>query len=233
MEKSRGGYKTRQEHDDGYFGRVDTMTTSAGLSDSRLGWRYTSSQQDSSLGTQPTSPSTMRSRTADTPSPRRRRRRRMGSFGRMGYLLVLIASLWILPTSAVQIEFDNCLSDARKNDVPKFIQIVPEFVDAVFNTTDPAHNLKVRVWINVDGTYNPAMEVPPPANDTEYWGSNRTDLGGKILDVPFRDSLNPKRTTLFNKVNVLTYEPWAQSTGWCAQLKNGTCPLGPRFNVNE
>jgi len=55
-------------------------------------------------------------------------------------------------------------------------------------------------------------------------------MGGKILDDPYPDSIDPHLTTLFNKVNVLTYWPYNHATDFCNELENGTCPLGPVFN---
>jgi hypothetical protein len=55
-------------------------------------------------------------------------------------------------------------------------------------------------------------------------------MGGKILDNPDPDSTDPKLTTLFNEVNVLTYSPYSHATDFCNELENGTCPLGPVFN---
>jgi hypothetical protein len=55
-------------------------------------------------------------------------------------------------------------------------------------------------------------------------------MGGKILDDPYPDSIDPHLTTLFNKVNVLTYSPYNHATDFCNELENGTCPLGPVFN---
>lgn len=104
------------------------------------------------------------------------------------------------------------------------------FVDAVFNATDPAHNLKVTVWGNVTGSL--PLVALPAWDDTEYWdNTNNTD--GKIQDVPDPDGAN-KLTTLYNKVNVLTYEPWSQDPAleWCNELVNASCPLGPSFNAN-
>jgi hypothetical protein len=158
-------------------------------------------------------------------------RRERSIYGTMGYLLVLVACLWTIPASAVMIEFEDCLSDSTKNDMPLQLQFVPKFVDAVFNTTDASHNLAVTVWGNVTGSFNNAVQLPP-ASDRDYWNSSRTDLGGKILDIPFPDSENPKITTIFNKVNVLTYEPWSQTAAWCPQLENASCPLGPVFDSN-
>ena len=103
-------------------------------------------------------------------------------------------------------------------------------MDAVFNTTDSSHNLHITVWGNVTGSGPENLVTLPPANDT-YWTSNRTDLGGKIEDNPSPDDVK-KLTTLFNKVNVLTYEPWSETVEFCNQLINATCPLAPSFNAN-
>ncbi|KAL2072520.1 hypothetical protein VTL71DRAFT_11863 [Oculimacula yallundae] len=161
--------------------------------------------------------------------------RRRGSIAIFPLLLVLIASLWIVPVSAVLVGFQNCLSDAVQNNAPLQLQFVPLFVDASFNTTDPNHQLLITVWGNVTGST--AGKIPrlllPGANDTEYWNSNLTVNGGKIADSPFPLAEVPKLTTLSNKVNVLTYEPWSQDLQFCNVLINGSCPFGPRFFVNE
>lgn len=152
-----------------------------------------------------------------------------------GYLMALVASLWIVPASAVLLEFQNCLSDAIQNDQPLALQIIPLYLNAVFNTTDTNHNLNVTVWGNVTGSTvgtNPKYLVPP-ANDTQYWNSNETTSGGKIENEPYPDDPIPKLTTLSSKVNVLTYEPWHNPVNFCEDgLLNGTCPLGPTFSAN-
>jgi hypothetical protein len=152
-----------------------------------------------------------------------------------GYLMLLITSLWIVPTSAVFLEFQNCLSDAIQNDQPLALQIIPLYLNAVFNTTDTNHNLDVTVWGNVTGstvgTY-PRL-VLPSSNDTQYWATNETSFGGKIENEPYPTDASPKLTTLSSKVNVLTYEPWHNAVNFCEDgLLNGTCPLGPTFNAN-
>jgi hypothetical protein len=151
--------------------------------------------------------------------------------GIVGYLLVLIASIWISPTSAVFIEFQNCLSESYQNDTPLSLQFIPKFVDAVFNTTDPSHNLRVTVWGNVTGSGPNGPQGLPPGNDTAYWqNDNITD--GKIANITNPDSSSPKVTTLFNKINVLTYQPWNHTVAFCNELTNASCPLGPVFSRN-
>jgi hypothetical protein len=159
--------------------------------------------------------------------------RRRGSFGALGWLLILVASLWILPTSAVFLDFQNCLSNDYKQNTPTQLQFVPKFLNARFNSTNPDHSLNVTVWGSVAGSGPEHLVLLPPANDTDYWRSNQTNLGGKILDIPEPDSAQPKITTLFNKVNVLTYEPFQESTAFCGRILNGTCPLAPAFDANE
>ncbi|KAK0119048.1 hypothetical protein ONS96_012116 [Cadophora gregata f. sp. sojae] len=161
--------------------------------------------------------------------------RRRGSIAMFPFLLVLIASLWVVPASAVLVDFQNCLSDAAKSNRPLQLQFVPLFVDARFNTTDPNHQLAITVWGNITGsTVGDAPRlVLPGANDTEYWNSNSTLNGGKIVDSPYPEAQFPKLTTLSNKVNVLTYEPWSQDLDFCNSLINASCPLGPKFFVNE
>ena len=152
-------------------------------------------------------------------------------FGTWGHLAVLVATLFINPTTAVFIKYQNCLSEAYQNDQPLSLQFVPLFVDAVFNTKDPSHNLLVTVWGNVTGSGPSPLVALPSANDTSYW-SNPNNTQGKIANDPDPTSADPRLTTLFNKVDVLTYEPWSEAVDFCDQLVNATCPLGPQFFVN-
>lgn len=145
-------------------------------------------------------------------------------------LLVLLAILSV-PASAVLIPFENCLSDSRKNDLPLGLQVIPQFVDVIFNTTDPAHNLQVLAFFNVNGSWTPQTPLPPP-EDTEYWLGNDTDRGGKIIKNPFPDTA-AKLTTATTNIDVLTYKPYVQSRDFCSAIGNGTCPLGPSFYANQ
>jgi hypothetical protein len=107
------------------------------------------------------------------------------------------------------------------------------FFDAVFNTTDPSHNLNVVVYTNVTGSEVGNHQYVLPNGSSPYWSSNNeTSYGGKILDVPDPTGVN-KETTLDNKVAVLTYQPYTSSTSFCGSLKdNETCPLIPTFNAS-
>jgi hypothetical protein len=157
------------------------------------------------------------------------RRPQGNSIGRLGWLLALILSIWTIPTSAAFIEYQNCLSEAYQNDTLLSLQFVPNFVNAVF-TADSSHNLNVTVFGNVTGSGpNPLVDLPPPGD--QAW-TNDTVTKGKIEDIPDPSLATPKYTTLFNKVNVLTYQPWNQSIAFCSQLINTSCPLGPVFTGN-
>lgn len=154
------------------------------------------------------------------------------SLSSYGCLLIVLTLLWVGPVSAVFVDFQNCLSESVQDNTPLQLQFVPKFVSAVFNTTDPSHNLNVTVWGNVTGS---TVELPrlilPPAGDG-YWNTtNDTQNGGKIEEIPFPDGAD-RYTTLFNKLNVLTYEPWNSGVNFCEQLVNGSCPLSPSFFVN-
>lgn len=138
--------------------------------------------------------------------------------------IILALSVLATPTSAVLINFDNCLSLDWQKITPLYLQWVPLYMDAVFNTTDASHRLNVTVWGNVTGSL--PLVVLPDGNSSEWTDGNFTD--GKIVDVPDPDG-NNVATTLSNKVNVLTYQPFSQLYNFCDELINGTCPLGPVF----
>jgi len=145
------------------------------------------------------------------------------------FLILLLAT--VAPVNAVLIPFENCLSESWQNDLPLRLQFVPEFVDATFNTTDSAHSLEVLAYINVNGTF-PGTPMPPPPSDIDYWQGNDTDRGGKIVDVLLPDGPN-KITTAATAITVLTYEPYSINRAFCQTIENGTCPLAPRFDVNQ
>lgn len=161
------------------------------------------------------------------PSPWLRR----GRFSTIMHLSILLMALFAVPASAVLIEFDNCLSEDVQQNAPLQLQFVPLFVDAKFNTTDPSHELQVTVWGNVTGSGTTHRFLLPPPNDP-YWRSNETNEEGKIQDLPEPTANSLLLTTLSNKVNVLTYEPWAHSFDFCNSLINASCPLGPSFFAN-
>jgi len=140
---------------------------------------------------------------------------------------LLLALLCVQPASAVLLPFDNCLPGnyiASNNDHPQ-LQWVPLYLDAVFDLENPSHNLRVRVYGNVTGTVG--NTTLPPWNDTAQWSGNTSVLNGKIQNQP--DGSAGKATTLFSKVDVLSYEPYKTSANFCNSTKDGQCPLGPVF----
>ncbi|KAI1414825.1 integral membrane protein [Hypoxylon sp. FL1857] len=138
----------------------------------------------------------------------------------------LLACTWICTASALMVPFDNCLDS--KYILSNQLQWVPLHVDAVFDTENPAHNLRVTVWGNVTGR---AGSDPLPSWDSPEWNDPTQVLNGKIQNEPDL-SVPPaqrKVTTLHSKVDVLTYQPFLSNTNFCDNLLNGTCPLGPVF----
>ena len=148
------------------------------------------------------------------------------SVGMFAYLLTIC--LLAVPASAVLLKFDNCLSNEYVNKKPELLQFVPKFLNAVFSS-DPEHNLNITVWGNVQGTGPEKLIVLPPVED-KYWSSNQSNFGGKIVNQPDEDY--NFATTLFNKVNVLTYQPWQENDNFCERMLNQPCPVAPVFKSN-
>ncbi|KFY12109.1 hypothetical protein V492_04090, partial [Pseudogymnoascus sp. VKM F-4246] len=148
-------------------------------------------------------------------------RRRLIQYG----LGLMAATLCVAPVQAVLVPFENCLSDSYLNSVPKKLQFTPTFVDVSFDASTDEHNLRFKVYGNVSGAYT-NVNLPPP-NDPAWSDPKFTD--GKIENLP-----QPiyKYTTLYNKINVLTYQPWSQYLNFCDQLENGKCPFGPTFSAD-
>ncbi len=121
-------------------------------------------------------------------------RRRTISLISLIQILLMITNL----STAAYVDFENCMPP----DEPA-LQFVPLFVKAVFNTTEPSHNLNVTIYGNVSGT-NPSPNI--------------SDIGpeGKYV------------TTLKATFNVLDYMPSAASTmNFCNSTVQKKCPLVP------
>lgn len=103
------------------------------------------------------------------------------------------------------------------------LQLVPHFVDAVFDQANSSNNLTVTVWGNVTGK---AGSGDLPAWNSSDWDDPAKALNGKILNNPNTVNL----TTLHSKVEVATYTPMVSDTIFCDSINNGSCPLGPVFN---
>ncbi|KAK7951251.1 uncharacterized protein PG986_006979 [Apiospora aurea] len=144
------------------------------------------------------------------------------------YALLLLALHCVQPASAVLLPFDNCLPSsyiASNNVDHAQLQWVPLYLDAVFDLENPTHNLRVTVYGNVTGTVG---NTTLPLWNSTQWNGTGNVLNGKIQNQP--DGPQGKATTLFSKVDVLSYEPYKTSSNFCNSTKNGPCPLGPVFN---
>ncbi|KAH7377271.1 integral membrane protein [Pyrenochaeta sp. MPI-SDFR-AT-0127] len=164
------------------------------------------------------------------PPPRSRRKRHflpaLHAFPTM-LLLFVIASFPL--TSAVFVEFDNCLNRVyivRNNIQIPYLQFTPMYVWASFDTMAPSHNLNITVYGNVSGQAQEGEYLPE--GDDNWTNPNRTF--GKIVNV---DQQNNKFTTLFTNIKVLTYSAWTSPPDeFCGSVVNGSCPLGPAFKGN-
>jgi hypothetical protein len=237
MEKSRSNGPAIQEHRHGHRTqgtRYDTMIT---MVDPWEPWQIKGARVVDELREQEGEPrqsplSTSRQQRVHT----RVRRPQMASFNTFtfGYLLFLLASLWIVPATAVEIEFENCLSSEVQTNAANGglqLQFIPLFFDAVFNPSKSLRTLDLRVWGNVTGSGPEVRQSPLPDANSSYWESNSTDSGGKIIDVPSPET-NNKHTTLASSVDVLTYQAAQDFSIFCDGITNGSCPLGPNFNAN-
>ncbi|KAK5624422.1 hypothetical protein RRF57_000138 [Xylaria bambusicola] len=152
--------------------------------------------------------------------------------GLLRVALPLLAFSVIPVASAVQIPFDNCLSDnyiwTKVPEDKVQLQFVPLAADAVFEAEGENHNLLLTVWGNVTGRVGDA--VLPPRGDPA-WDDPNGALAGKIQHTIEDGLINYNATTLHSTVDVLTYRPYTHDSYFCQSLLNGSkCPLGPVFN---
>lgn len=156
------------------------------------------------------------------------RRKARSAMSRATSLLMVVSLLQ--PAAAVLIDqWENCISQPSNKSAPQRLQWVPLYVGAEFGG-DPTHTLRVTVWGNVTGSYDPSVTLPA-WNDPAWDDVNNTD--GKIVRNPFPLSA-AKLTTLRDKIDVLTYEPYAADFDFCDDaLTNASCPLGPVFNTTD
>lgn len=141
------------------------------------------------------------------------------------FLLLLI----VTPVLAVEVAFQNCLSQDYQSNSPKFLQWVPLEARAVFNTQNSSHSLEVIVWGNVNGSFH-NVTLPPPGDP--YW-TNVNETEGKIIRNPEPDATN-KATTLRRSVKILNFRAWDTNVDFCVDGlssadNNFTCPLAPVF----
>ncbi|KAI8932353.1 hypothetical protein NX059_010545 [Plenodomus lindquistii] len=143
-------------------------------------------------------------------------------------LMLLCIASWLPLTSAVFINFENCLQKVYLNDAARspYLQFTPMHVWAKFDTENPTHRLNVTIYGNVSGQ---AQYGTLPGPNDERWSDPNNTLG-KIVNL---DQQNNKFATLFWNTKVLTYSAWSSPPEqFCQSVINGTCPLAPRFPEN-
>lgn len=167
---------------------------------------------------------------------RSRRRRRPADLLSTSLLMVyrfLMLLGAVVPVSAVRIAFTNCLDDKYVASNPQKLQWAPLYANARFDTSTPKYSLEVVVWGNVTGRQDTTIQVPSFVSDPLYW-SDSGKTNGKIIQSANPDAANPVATTLYRRINVLTYQPVNDRVDFCKQgLFNGSCPLGPTFNTSN
>lgn len=163
------------------------------------------------------------------PQPGRRRpcTANVGRWRVKHVLAAVLLAMLVSPGHAAYMTFENCLSESVINNVPTILQFDPLNVTAFFNTSAPSHHLNITIYGNVSGLLT---EQPYPAPDDPQW-TNPNDTLGKIVDL---DPSNNKYTTLFSKLNVLSYTPYeAPASRFCNATINGDCPLAPAFYTSK
>lgn len=142
--------------------------------------------------------------------------------------LLVCVSILLQPAAAVLLtNWQDCLDDSVKYGEPRELQWSPLHVGASYEQGDVARTLRVTVWGNVSGSYG-GVDLPA-WNSPDWDDANFTD--GKIVRNPFPTTA-ARLTTLHDRIDVLTYEPYAADFDFCEDaLTNRSCPLGPVFNT--
>ncbi|KAK7430815.1 hypothetical protein QQZ08_002604 [Neonectria magnoliae] len=145
-------------------------------------------------------------------------------------LVVFLAVLAFSPAYAVRVSIQNCLDESYRRSANHPLQWESLYIDAVFDTKNDSHNLKVNVWGNVTGSQDGG--TLPAAGDA-YW-TDDSESNGKIIQSANSGS-DAKATTLILRLSFLSYEPWNNSLDFCSKgLGNGyACPLAPVFDSSN
>lgn len=162
-----------------------------------------------------------------TPVSRHRRGKQLVQWGLVN-LAILTLLLFIRTSSAVYIDFENCLSPSiihSASDARGLLQFTPYHVWASFNDSAPSHTLNVTVYGNISGIATD--EDRPLWNDPQWLNPNQTK--GKIVE---EDEENDHLSTFFARFNVLDYTPYAKApSSFCENTIHQQCPLIPAFNL--
>lgn len=149
--------------------------------------------------------------------------------------LLLLACSAIPVVSAVNVSWENCLSDnyiSTNLNIPREsvqLQFIPVAVDAVFEAQGENHNLLITVWGNVTGRVGDAT-LPPPGDPEWDNPDSQAALSGKIQNTIEHGLSVYNATTLHSTIDVLTYRPYSNDAYFCQSLLHGSCPLGPVFS---
>jgi hypothetical protein len=153
---------------------------------------------------------------------------RSGESGRWSLWFNLVLSVLIVCTTTAQaafVSFENCLEQDIIDSNPLQLQFIPLFLSVHYDLSPGPNPLTLTVYGNVSGL---AKQDPyPPPNSPDWKNPNATV--GKIVDI---DDSNHKYSTLFTKVNVLSFNPYNNSSRFCESVTQGECPLGPVFSAN-
>lgn len=162
--------------------------------------------------------------TANT-SPRSRITNRMKTDS---YFLLWLCMVGFFASSAAAafIDFDNCLETNILNN-PSQLQFVPKYFYVNYNPEPGPNPLNIVIYGNVTGA---AQGETAPAPGSPLWNDNST-TAGKIPNI-VNNNGNETYTTLFTTIDVLTFTTYNQRTIFCDNVTQGSCPLGPVFDVN-
>lgn len=143
-------------------------------------------------------------------------------------LMIFICVLAFLANSASAafLEFNNCLEPGILND-PSQLQFVPLFFEVIYDTSPGPNPLNITIYGNVTGAAQ--GQTAPPAGSSQW--DNSSDTAGKIVNIVDDDG-NLTYTTLFTTIDLLSFTPYDQASQFCQNVVQGSCPLGPVFDVN-
>lgn len=143
-------------------------------------------------------------------------------------LMIFICVLAFLTNSASAafLEFNNCLEPSILND-PTQLQFVPLFFEVIYDTSSGPNPLNITIYGNVTGAAQ--GQTAPPAGSSQW--DNSSDTAGKIVNIVDSDG-NRTYTTLFTTLDLLSFTPYDQPSEFCQNVIQGSCPLGPVFDVN-
>lgn len=161
------------------------------------------------------------------------RRRRRGVFTPTDLLkaplllaVFIVALLVASPVGAVNISFDNCLSEAKQDS--KDLLFVPLWADASVKKIGKTWRVLYTLFGDVHGAQDDNPKIPFNDPTNEYWRDN-DKKDGKIAET----TDGKYGTTLLARFDSLTYELSNSTVNFCRQAlpSNFSCPLSPRFKT--